>query len=103
MQRQGGSRTKKRRGPGGIDAPTAHDLPPQPVNWRKIDRHLMEAYHVSPQELDDWTLSEIAVGLESLEEMAKANNMSDDEILAKIREIGRKTNRQKLIEAKHAG
>lgn len=61
----------------------------------------MENYHVSPAQIDAWTLSEIVLGLQSLEQMDKAKNMSDGQILEIVNARKAKSNLQKLIEAKN--
>jgi hypothetical protein len=60
----------------------------------------MENFHVSPAEIDEWTLSEITLGLENIEQMDKARNMSDRQIIELIRARSKKSNLEKLIEAK---
>ena len=71
-----------------------------PVDWRKIDRNLSEVYHLTPHAIDQMTLPEICLLLEDANEMRQAGNMSGQQMIEEMDRWRKKTNREKLLEAK---
>jgi hypothetical protein len=69
------------------------------VDWRKIDRNLCETYHLTPRQIDEMTLTEIALLMEDAQAMSK-KTMSDAEMLEALAGWQAKTNLEKLREAK---
>lgn len=73
-----------------------------PVDWALLDRKICEAYGLTPRQVDDLTLAEIAVLCIDPEQKSPptGRNMSDAEIAAHLKRIRSMTPMQRLEEAR---
>jgi hypothetical protein len=71
--------------------------PGRPIDWRKLDRQICEAFHMTPAAIDQMTLPEICNLLGSAD-----SSMDRDEMDAELMRWARMSNKERLASCKIA-